>query len=94
MSSLGSTHCVACHDGELRPTWLRITLTSDGQSHAVDDDALVCDTCGDELIGEREAAFLLTARAPSPTCGDDGHRHAAYGDRVKCAPRGILRLFI
>jgi hypothetical protein len=25
-----------------------------------DDDAQVCDACGEEFIGERAAAFLLT----------------------------------
>jgi hypothetical protein len=31
-----------------------------------DDDALVCDACGEELIGERAAAVLLSQRALAP----------------------------
>jgi hypothetical protein len=55
--------CASCHQCELRPTRLRITRASGGQSCSVDDDALVCNAGGDELIGERAAAFLLTHRA-------------------------------
>ena len=70
MSSTGSarsTRCASCHHGEVRPARLRITLTSDGQSHAVDDDdALVCIACGEELVGERAAALGLTHRALAP----------------------------
>jgi hypothetical protein len=46
---------------------LRITLTSDVQTHAIDDnDALVCEACGHELIGARATAFLLSYRALVP----------------------------
>jgi YgiT-type zinc finger domain-containing protein len=62
-----ASRCVSCHSGDLRPARLRITLAYDGRSFAVDDDdALVCDSCGDELIGERATAFLLTQRALAP----------------------------
>jgi YgiT-type zinc finger domain-containing protein len=51
----------------LAPTHLTITLTYEGKSVSVDDDdALVCTVCGEELIGERAAAFLLTQRALTP----------------------------
>jgi hypothetical protein len=44
-----------------------VTLTCDGKSFSVDDDdALVCTACGDELVGERAAAFLLPHRALAP----------------------------
>jgi hypothetical protein len=44
-----------------------VNLTDDVQSHAVDDDdALVCNSCGHEVIGERTAAYLLTQRALVP----------------------------
>ena len=69
-SSTGSTsftRCMACHHGELKPTRLTVTLTYDGKSFTVDDDdALVCNACGEELICERAAALLLTQRALSP----------------------------
>jgi YgiT-type zinc finger domain-containing protein len=64
MSPARSTRCTACGKGKLARSQLTVTLRDDGQSFAVDDDdALVCDSCGDELIGERAAAFLLTHRA-------------------------------
>ena len=67
MSVTGSARCAACDQGELTPTQLTVTPPSDGQSFSVDDDdALLCDACGDELIGERAAAFLLTQRALAP----------------------------
>jgi hypothetical protein len=51
----------------LTPTQLTVTLTSDGKSFSVDDDdALVCNACGEEFIGERAAAFLLSHRALAP----------------------------
>ena len=56
-----------------------MTLTYDGKSFAVDDDALVCNACGEELIGERATAFLLTDRGLAP--------HAdmtAAGERAAC----------
>jgi hypothetical protein len=31
-----------------------------------DDNALVCEVCGEKLIGEQAAAFLLTQRAFVP----------------------------
>ena len=66
MSATSSTECTACHQGELTPTQLTVTLTYDGQSVSVDDDALVCNACGEQFIGERAAAFLLTQRALAP----------------------------
>jgi hypothetical protein len=67
MSSTGSTgstgaiRCEGCHDGDLTPTHLTITLSYNEQSFSLnDDDALVCNGCGGELIGERAMAFLLT----------------------------------
>jgi hypothetical protein len=40
---------------------------TDGPSYTVeDDDALVCDTCGEQFIGERAAALLLSRRALAP----------------------------
>jgi YgiT-type zinc finger domain-containing protein len=67
MSPTNSARCTACDTGDLTPTQLTVTLTYDGKSCSVDDDdALVCDACGDELIGERVAAFLLTHRALAP----------------------------
>src|SRR5262245_14774232 len=33
-----------------------------GRSYSVDDDALVCNACSEELIGEQAAACLLTHR--------------------------------
>jgi len=66
ISATSSTQCTACHHGELTPTRLTITLTYGGKSCSVDDDdALVRNACGDELIGER-AAVLLTQRALAP----------------------------
>jgi len=46
--SSSSTRCASCHEFELRPTRLTISLTYDEQSHAIDDDALGRDACGDE----------------------------------------------
>ena len=72
MSSTSSTwttahiRCAVCKQGELAPTRLTVTLTYDGKSFSVDDDALVCNVCGDEMIGERAAAFLLSHRALAP----------------------------
>jgi hypothetical protein len=67
MSATSSTQCTACHHGELTPTRLTVTLTYGGKSCSVDDDdALACDARGEELIGERVAAFLLTQRALAP----------------------------
>jgi YgiT-type zinc finger domain-containing protein len=66
MSPSSPTLCTACHHGELKPTRLTVTLTYDGKSCSVDDDALVCDACGEELIGERAAASLPTQRALAP----------------------------
>jgi hypothetical protein len=43
-----------------------VTLTYHGQSFSVDDDALVCNACGEKFIGERAAAFLLSQRALAP----------------------------
>jgi YgiT-type zinc finger domain-containing protein len=61
VSSSSSPRCTACHQGELTPTRLKITLNSGGQSFAVDDDdALVCNACGEQFIGERAAALLLS----------------------------------
>jgi YgiT-type zinc finger domain-containing protein len=67
MSPTNSARCTACDSGELTPTKLTVTLIYDGQSHTIDDDdALLCSACGDELIGERAAASLLTQRALAP----------------------------
>jgi YgiT-type zinc finger domain-containing protein len=67
VSSTSSTRCTACHHGALTPTRLKLTFTYDGKSVSIDDDdALVCDTCGDELTGEQAAALLLTQRALAP----------------------------
>jgi hypothetical protein len=64
MESTSSIQGTACHQGELTPTPLTVTLAFGGQSYSVDDDdALVCAACGEELIGERAAAFLLPQRA-------------------------------
>ena len=66
-SSTTSNRCTACHQGELTPTRLTGTLTYEAKSFSVDDDdALVCDACGEELTGERAAALLLTQRALAP----------------------------
>jgi YgiT-type zinc finger domain-containing protein len=52
MSVENSTRCTRCTSGELRPARLTVTLAYDGKSFSVDeDDALVCEACGDELIG-------------------------------------------
>jgi YgiT-type zinc finger domain-containing protein len=67
MSATSSARCTACHKGDLTPTQLTVTLAYEGKSFSVDDDdALVCNVCGEELIGERAAAFLLTQRALAP----------------------------
>jgi YgiT-type zinc finger domain-containing protein len=67
MSAASSARCTACNKGDLTPSQLTVTLTYDGKSFSVDDDdALVCNVCGDELIGERATAFLLTQRALAP----------------------------
>jgi YgiT-type zinc finger domain-containing protein len=67
MSETSATRCTACHKGKLTPTPLTVTLTYDGHSFPVDDDeALVCEACGNELIGEGATAFLLTQRALAP----------------------------
>ena len=67
MSPSSPTPCTACHHGELTATRLTVTLTSDGKSCSIDDDdALVCDACGEELIGEWGAALLPTQRALAP----------------------------
>ena len=66
MSATSATRCTACRKGDLTPSQLTVTLTCDGQSFSVDDDALVCNACGEEFIGERAAAFLLTHRALAP----------------------------
>jgi len=58
MSTPSSRRCSQCHTGELRPARLLIGLTYDGQ--------LMCEARGDELIGERATAFLLTHRALAP----------------------------
>ena len=40
---------------------------TDGPSYTVeDDDAPVCNACGEQFIGERAAAFLLTQRTLAP----------------------------
>jgi YgiT-type zinc finger domain-containing protein len=67
MSATSSTQCTACLHGELTPTRLTVTLTYGGKSVSVDvDDALVCNACGEQFIGERAAAFLLSQRALAP----------------------------
>jgi YgiT-type zinc finger domain-containing protein len=67
MSPSSPTRCTACHHGELTPTRLTVTLTYLGKSFSVDDDdALVCNACGEQFIGERAAAFLLTQRTLAP----------------------------
>jgi hypothetical protein len=70
MSAVRSMRCTQCHNGNLQPARLRIILTYNGQAYAVDDDdALACEACGacgDEMIGERAAAFLLTHRPLAP----------------------------
>jgi YgiT-type zinc finger domain-containing protein len=86
MSSASSTRCTACHKGELTSTQLTVTLTYDGKSFSVDDgDALVCAVCGDELISERAAAFLLTHRALAPRRPDERHGEPHDGERLRHA---------
>jgi YgiT-type zinc finger domain-containing protein len=77
MGSASSSRCASCHNGDLRPTRLRITLTYDGQSHAVDDDALVCAACGDELIGERATGTRRTEIVYAANCGCSARFHIA-----------------
>jgi hypothetical protein len=64
MSAVRSMRCTQCHNGNLQPARLRIILTYNGQAYAVDDDDALA--CGDEMIGERAAAFLLTHRPLAP----------------------------
>jgi hypothetical protein len=67
MSSESSARCIQRHSSDLRPARLSVTLSYDGQSCQVDeDDGLFCAACGDEYIGERAAAFLLSHRALAP----------------------------
>ena len=70
MTSMGTTStsgCAICQTGELAPTRLTVTLTYEGKSFSVEeDDALVCNACGETFIGERAAAFLLSHRALAP----------------------------
>jgi YgiT-type zinc finger domain-containing protein len=66
-STRDASRCATCHQGAVQPTRLTMTLTYNGQSHAIDDDdALVCDACGDKLIDERAPACLHTHRALAP----------------------------
>jgi hypothetical protein len=46
------------------------------------------------LIGERAAAFLLTASHSCPKRGDERHHHAAHGDRVRRVSRRKCQIFI
>jgi YgiT-type zinc finger domain-containing protein len=67
MNAASSDGCAICHVGELAPTQLTVTLEYEGGSFSVDDDdALVCNACGEEFIGERAVAFLLPQRAIAP----------------------------
>ena len=67
MSPSSATRCTGCHQGELTPTRLTVTLTYEGKSVSIDDvDALVCNATGAKQIGERAAALLLTQRALAP----------------------------
>jgi hypothetical protein len=67
MNATSSIRCTDCDNGALQLARLRITLLYDGQSFTVDENqGLRCDACGDELIGERTTAFLLTHRALAP----------------------------
>ena len=67
MSPSSATRCTGCHQGELTPTRLTVTLTYEGKSVSIDDvDALVCNASGAKQIGERAAALLLTQRALAP----------------------------